>query len=405
MPVFQYTAVSNEGKDLKGTIDADNIRSARSRLRSQGLFVSSISEMAATQRESKDILQKFRGVSLGAKAVATRQLATLISAGFPLVTALQSLSDQTENETLRRVLVEVREKVEEGMSLSKALALYPKIFPRLYTNMVQSGEASGTLEAVLSNLANYLEKQLQLRREVSAALFYPALMFVFCFLVVLALVTYVVPQITQIFEKEGAALPTPTVILIGLSDFIIGYWPLLIIFAIAIFYLLVRYYNTPNGRENFDRKILKVPLFGELYRRVLTARVSLTLSALLGSGVNLLQGLEISRNIVGNVHFQRALDEASIGVREGRSLGREIAKSGIFPSLLSSMITLGEQSGQLEQMLERAAKNYESEVKAQIDGITSLIEPIMIIVLGGIVFSIVIAILLPIMDMINIVQR
>lgn len=405
MPVFQYTAVSNEGKDLKGTIDADNVRAARSRLRSQGLFVSTISELATTERESKDILQKFRGVSLSAKAVATRQLATLISAGFPLVSALQSLADQTEQTTLRRILVEVREKVEEGMSLSKALSLYPKVFPRLYTNMVQSGEASGTLEAVLLNLATYLEKQLQLRREVSAALFYPALMFVFCFLVVLALVTYVVPQITQIFEKEGAALPTPTVILIGISDFIIGYWPLLIALGILTFYLLVRYYNTPNGREIFDKKILKVPLFGELYRRVMTARVSMTLSALLGSGVNLLQGLEISRNIVGNIHFQRALDEASIGVREGRSLGKEIAKSGIFPSLLSSMITLGEQSGQLEQMLERAAKNYESEVKAQIDGITSLIEPLMIIVLGGIVFAIVISILLPIMDMINIVQR
>ncbi len=405
MPVFQYTAVSSDGRDSKGTIDADNVRAARSRLRAQGLFVSTISELATTERESKDILQKFRGVSLSAKAVATRQLATLISAGFPLVSALQSLADQTEQTTLRRILVEVREKVEEGMSLSKALSLYPKVFPRLYTNMVQSGEASGTLEAVLLNLATYLEKQLQLRREVSAALFYPALMFVFCFLVVLALVTYVVPQITQIFEKEGAALPTPTVILIGISDFIIGYWPLLIALGILTFYLLVRYYNTPKGKEIFDRKVLKVPLFGELYRRVMTARVSMTLSALLGSGVNLLQGLEISRNIVGNIHFQRALDEASIGVREGRSLGKEIAKSGIFPSLLSSMITLGEQSGQLEQMLERAAKNYESEVKAQIDGITSLIEPLMIIVLGGIVFSIVIAILLPIMDMINIVQR
>lgn len=405
MPVFQYTAVSSDGKDSKGTIDADNIRAARARLRTQGLFVSTISELASTEKESKDILQRFRGVNLSAKAVATRQLATLINAGFPLVSALQSLSDQTENATLKRILVEVREKVEEGSSLSKALALYPKVFPRLYVNMVQSGEASGTLEAVLLNLADYLEKQLQLRREVTSALFYPALMFIFCFLVVLALVTYVVPQITQIFEKEGAALPTPTIILIGISDFIIGYWPLIIILGIGIFYLLIRYYNTPNGRDLFDRKILTVPLFGELYKRVLTARISLTLSALLSSGVNLLQGLEISRNIVGNVHFQRAIDEASIGVREGRSLGREIAKSGIFPALLSSMITLGEQSGQLEQMLERAAKNYESEVKAQIDGITSLLEPAMIIVLGGIVFAIVIAILLPIMDMINIVQK
>lgn len=409
MPIFSYKAVSSDtGKEIKGTIDAENSRVARSKLRLQGIYVTTIDELGSeAAHDSKDILEKFKSNRVGLQhlSVGTRQLSTLIGAGLPLVGALQALSDQTEHKVLRRILVEVREKVEEGSSLHRALSLYPKAFPRIYTNMVASGEASGTLDTVLENLADYLESQLELRRKITSSLFYPALMFVFCTLVVIALLAFVVPNIVQIFEKQGATLPLPTRILIGVSNTLTTFWPLFIIILIGIFYGIRRYYKTPDGRSRIDYLILKSPLSGSLYQKIATARVARTLGALLASGVNLLQALEITKNIIGNVHVQKSLEEATVGVREGKSFAKELQKSGIFPSLFGSMVAVGEQSGKIDGMLQRAGKSYDNEVNASLSGLTSLIEPVMIIVLGGIVLCIVIAILMPVVDMINIVQR
>ena len=408
MPVFEYTALTKDGKNSKGNIEAENVRTARQKLKTQNLFVTDIRE--GTQKRSfanSDVLQSFKSNRISVKdlTVLTRQLATLVGAGLPLVSSLQALSEQTDSLTARRIILSIKERVEEGSDLAKALAGFPTSFPTLYVNMVASGEESGTLDAVLENLADYLEAQQELRRKISSALFYPILMFGFCTLVVIGLLTFVVPQIVEIFQKQGAILPLPTRILLGISAGLTGYWWLIIAIVAGAVYGFRVWSKTVDGRNIVDRILLKLPLIGLLYTKIATARVSRTLGTLLSTGVSLLTAMDIAKNIVNNIHVKNALEEASIGVREGKSLAAELGRSGIFPSMLGHMVAVGERSGRLEPMLLKAGKAYESDVQASLAGLTSLIEPIMIITLGGIVFSIVIAVLMPMVDLINVVQK
>lgn len=407
MPVYEYTAISAQGRKSKGTVEAENVRMARQKLRASSIFPTDIREGITQAQASKDI-KRFLGsnrVKLKDLAIATRQLATLAGAGLPLVSALLALADQTEAQALKRIIIDIKERVEEGSSMAKALAAFPKAFPKLYINMVASGEASGTLDSVLENLANYLEAQIELRRKVGTALFYPILMLVFCTLVVIALVAFVVPMIVDIFTKQGATLPLPTRIMIHISNAIVYYWWLIGAVAAAAIYGAITFYRTPEGRSKVDRMLLRMPLIGTLYKKVLTARVASTLGTMLSSGIGLLAALDIVRNMVGNVHIAKSLEDARDGVREGRSLAKELSKTQIFPVMLSHMIAVGETSGKLESMLAKAGKAYENEVNAALAGLTSLIEPLMIIGLGGIVFSIVISILMPMVDLIGVVQR
>jgi len=408
MPSYEYKALDARGKQTRGTIDAENVRAARQKLRSQGVFPTEIKEESGNQPSAAgDIKKYFRSnrVSIKDLSLATRQLATLVAAGLPLVNALQALSDQTENLVLKRILVEVREKVEEGSALAKALANFPKAFPHLYVNMVASGEASGTLDTVLENLADYLESQLELRRRVWGALTYPILMLCICTLVIVALLSFVVPRIVDIFQKQNAILPLPTRIMLGLSQAVTGYWYLAVLAAAAGVILARWYYRQTEGRSRVDRFLLKAPLYGPLYVKITTARVARTLGALLSSGVGLLTGLEITKNIVSNVHVIKALEEAHDGVREGRSLAKEFSKSGIFPPMVWHMIAIGEKSGELEGMLSKAGKAYESEVNTTLAALTRLIEPLMMIGVGAVVLCIVISVLMPMADLINVVQQ
>lgn len=408
MPVFEYVALDGNGRERKGTLDADSLRAAKQRLRSQSLFPTEIKEGAeASKEKSRDIKLYFRSSWVSTKdlAVSTRQLATLVGAGLPLVSALQALADQTESLSLRRVIIDVREKVEQGSSLAKSLGNYPKTFPALYVNMVAAGEASGTLDTVLENLAEYLEAQLELKRKISAALLYPILMLCICTLVVLGLFMYVVPRIVEIFKKQGATLPLPTRIMISISDLLINYWYLGALALVGLVALIRWYYRQPAGRARIDRIFLRLPIYGALYTKIGTARVANTLGTLLGSGVGLLNGLDITKNIISNVHMVKALEDARDGVREGRSLARELSRSGLFPSMLSHMIAVGETSGELEDMLEKAGKAYQSEVNATLSGLTSLLEPLMMIGVGFIVLCIVISVLLPMADLITVVQK
>jgi general secretion pathway protein F len=406
MPIYEYTALNANGRQSKGSIEADSIRSARQRLRSQNIFPTEIKESSeVSKQKTQDVKRLLKGdrVSLKELTVATRLLATLSNAGLPLVSALLALSEQIESPTLKRFVVDIKERVEQGSSLAKALAAYPKVFPRLYINMVASGEASGTLDTVLDNLADYYEAQVELRRKVTSALFYPILMFGFCTLVVLALVAFVVPNIVSIFIKQGAQLPLPTQVIIFFSDVLLGYWWLLLA-LIGILVLTVKnYYAQPKGRAWFDTLFLRLPVYGSIYRKVATARISATLGTLLNGGVELLTALDIVRNIVGNTHMQKALEDARDGVREGRSLAKELAKSGYFPNLLCQMVAIGERSGKLENMLSKAGKSFSSEVNASISGLTTLIEPLMIIVVGMVVFIIVISVLLPMVQLMDFV--
>lgn len=407
MPVYEYTAISAQGRNSKGSIDAENIRAARQRLRAGGIFPTDIRESMAQATASKDIKRIFFAgrVRLKDLGLATRQLATLSGAGLPLVDALLALADQTESDALKRIIVDVKEKVEEGSSLASALAKFPKAFPKLYINMVASGETSGTLDAVLENLADYLETQIELRRKISTALFYPVLMLTLCTLVVVALFAFVVPMIVEIFQKQGAVLPLPTRIVIMISYILVHYWWAMIAVALLALYGMREYYRTPRGRSLVDRRLLRLPIIGSIYRKVLTARVAGTLGAMLSNGVGLLGALDIVRNMVGNIHVAKALEDARDGVREGRSLAKELGKAQVFPVMLSHMIAVGETSGKLESMLAKAGKAYENEVRGALAGFTALIEPLMIVGLGGVVFFIVISILMPMVNLIEVIQR
>lgn len=405
MPSFEYSAILTSGKKVKGNIDAENVRIAKQKLKTQGIYVTSIKEGLEAVAETKGNISFTRNkISLKDLSILTSQEATLINAGLPLVSALQALADQTESKTIRRILTDVRENVEQGNPYHKSLANFPKAFPSLYINMIESGEASGKLDSILDNLAKYLEGQLELRRQVISSLFYPALMFVFCILVVTGLLVFVVPSIVEIFEKQGGALPLPTQIVVGISNTIISYWWAIGgVIALGVF-AFKKYRSTESGKEKIDNLILKLPIIGKLYTKVATARIASTIGTLFSGGVQLLSCLDIAKNIVGNVHFRTALEQARDGVEKGKSLSGELSKSGFFPPLLSHMIAVGERSGQLENMLNKAAASYDSEVKTSLAAMTSLIEPLMIIGLGGIVFSIVISILMPMVSMIDLVQ-
>ena len=405
MPVFEYNAISTTGKKLKGNVDAENIRIARQKLKSQGIYVTDIKEGLENNVSKKGEINFGKDkISLKDLSIITSQLTTLIIAGLPLVNALQALTEQTESRNIKRILTDVRESVEEGNAFHKSLANFPKAFPKLYVNMIESGEASGKLDSILENLSKYLEGQLALRRQVTSSLFYPTLMFAFCTLVVIGLLAFVVPSIVEIFEKQGGTLPLPTRIVVGVSDIIIHYWWVFIIGIVGIFTSIKKYAQTEKGKFNIDLLLIKLPLIGKLYTKVATARIASTIGTLFSGGVQLLSCLDIGKNIVNNVHFRSSLEQARDGVEKGKSLSSELSKSGLFPPLLSHMIAVGEKSGQLEQMLTRAAKAYEDEVKNTLAAITSLIEPLMIIGLGGIVVSIVISILMPMVGMIDLIQ-
>jgi general secretion pathway protein F len=407
MPVYEYTALNQGGKKIKGSLEADSIRTARQRLRVQNIFPTEIKEsLKASAEKTQDVKKLFASdrVSLKQLTIATRLLATLSTAGLPLVSSLLALSDQVDSPALRRIVVDIKERVEQGSALAKALGAYPKVFPRLYINMVASGEASGTLDTALENLADYYETQLELRRKVSNALLYPVLMFFFCTLVVIALVTFVVPNIVEIFVKQRVALPLPTRMVILLSDTIIGYWWLILTCLAALVAIVKNRYSTPHGKAWFDKMFLKLPIYGAIYRKVSTARVATTLSTLLNGGVEVLAALDIVKNIIGNTLMKQALEDAREGVKEGRSLAKELSKSGFFPNLLSQMVAIGEKSGRLEGMLNKAGKTFSSEANAAITGLTTLLEPVMILFLGLVVFTIVISVLLPMVELMQIVQ-
>ena len=408
MPVYEYQALDNRGKKTSGTIDSESDRAARQKLRSQGVFVTQISEASVkAKKESRDVRAYFQSdkVSTQDLAIATRQLATLINAGLPLVNALQALADQTDTTSLKRIFVSIRENVEGGTSFARALGAFPKTFPKLYINMVASGEASGMLDTVLKNLAEYLESQLELQRKITGALLYPALMLIICGLVITALLVFVVPKIVEIFNKQGAVLPLPTQIVIGISNTMTSYWYLILLALVLIFLGIKWYHRQASGRAKIDRWLLNAPLFGTIYTKICCARVLQTLGALLNGGVRLLEGLTIAKNIVSNTHVVAALESAQEGVREGRSLARELSKSQIFPPMVYHMVAVGEKSGELEQMLLRAGKAYEIEVNTTLTSLTRLIEPLMMIGVGGVVLFIVVSVLMPMADLIDVVAK
>jgi general secretion pathway protein F len=407
MPVYEYTAIDAGGKKVKGSIDADSVRGARQKLRSKKIFPTDIREgIAQSKNKSQDVTRYIQSNRISPKdlSVMTRQLATLLGAGLPLVSALSALSDQTDSALNKRICIDIKERVEEGSTLASSLKQFPKSFPRLYINMVNSGEASGKLDAVLANLADYLESQIALRHKIRSATTYPILMLCFSVLVILALFVVVIPKLVDMFEQQGLLLPLPTRVMIVISNMLVSYWWLVPFALIGLVAGVRAYYAQEQGRYNIDKLILRLPLFGSLYTKVCTARVALTLSALLGSGVQLLNALDITKRIMGNVHLESALQGAREGVQEGKSLAKELRASGLFPSMLCHMIAVGEKSGALESMLEKAGQAYENDVNSTVEGLTSILEPILMIIVGMVVLAVVISVLLPMAELVNQLQ-
>jgi general secretion pathway protein F len=406
MPVFEYIAINDASKRVKGVLDADSALAARAKLREMGLLPVQVGETTRATKPAREIVlsEILSRPKTPDIAMFTRQLAVLLQAGMPLVEALNAVLEQIDNRALVKIVYQIKETISEGASLSAALAQHRRYFPQLYVNMVKAGESSGALEIVLFRLADYMEKQLALRRRVTSALLYPSLMTVVGFGVLFFLMTYIIPTITKIFIQVNRALPTPTVVLINVSTFMRHYW--LVIFAVTALGLLVvnRYLKTEAGGTAWDRIKLVLPVFGKLNRKMAVARFARTLGTLTQSGVNLLDSLEIVKSIVNNRIIARAIEEAQESVRKGDDLAVSLKRSSVFPPVVTHMIALGERSGKLEDMLIKVADTFDDEVDTTLLGIVSLLEPTMIVVMAAAVGFIVLAVLLPIFDINRIVQ-
>jgi general secretion pathway protein F len=402
MPVFEFKALDQRGKTIEGLKEADSPKTLRSTLRRDGLYLTEVlgqKEAAAAARREVSVRRWLGGrISADDVAITTRQLAVLVGAGVPLVEALGALVDQVDHERMKRIVSDVRQRVNEGSSLADALATHGKVFSTLYVNMIRAGESSGALEIVLVRLADFTESQARLRSKVIGTLTYPAAMVCIGTAIMAILFTVVIPKITKIFEDTKVTLPWTTRALIGFSTTVHDWWWAFLLFFAAVIALLVRWRRTPTGRAAWDAWVLTAPLCGSLIRQIAIARFSRTLATLLKSGVPLLTSLDIVKNIVGNVRLQTVVEDSRVAIQEGESIAAPLKRSGEFPPLVYHMVAIGERSGQLEEMLTNVANAYEAQVETKIGALTSLLEPLMIVAMGVVVAFIVFSILMPILQ-------
>ena len=408
MSVFEYVALDEKGHQRKGFIDAPGIAAARQKLREENVYPVEINESENRKETALSGALKiniWQRVSANDVSIFTRQLSTLLGSGMPLVPSLSILMKQAKNPLLKKSLAQIREQVNEGKSLTESMSNFPQIFPPYYLNMVGAGEASGTINLVLERLADFSESQQTLMNKIRSALAYPLIMLFMGSAVIFLLMTFVVPKITGIFSDMHQTLPMITIILITISNFLKSFWWLILILlaaAIAAFKYMTT--GTEAGKRLWDNTKLKIPVWGPVNRKIAIARFSRTLATLLQSGVPLLAAMEIVRNVVNNIIIGEAISKASKDLEEGKGLSGPLTQSGIFPPLVTEMIAVGEQSGTLERMLNRIATAYETEAQTDILVMTSLLEPIMILVMGLIVGFIVFSILLPIFGMNQLVR-
>jgi general secretion pathway protein F len=467
MAVFEYRGfVPASGKQVHGVRDADNAKVLRAVLRREGVLLTAVQEETKARRaqgRNIDLFAFARRVSVGDVAMMTRQLATLVTAGIPLVESVSALTEQVEKLELKRVLTQVRDRLNEGTAFAKALEPHPKIFPTLYVNMVAAGEASGTLEAVLTRLSDFMEGQSKLRGKVGAALAYPALMVVIGSVLISIMMVVVVPKVTSIFDSLDRALPWYTSLLINVSSAVgsdetlgiltiivtitfiqrallppkdkktaknpataiaavvctgllvtfgfvvesVGAYAIGLVAGLVLALILARVLNyiaTPAGKIRKDGLMLRLPIFGQLLRMLAVARFARTLATLLQSGVPLLKAMDIVKNVLDNAKLESVVQEAAGSIREGQSIAEPLRRSGDFPPIVTHMIAVGEKSGQLEQMLENVARAYDAQVETRVQALTSLLEPLMIVIMGGAVGFIAFAILMPLIQMNDFVQ-
>ncbi len=397
MPVYLWEGTTKKGEEKKGELEAADESSVRIQLRRQRIKPESI------KKKPKDLFENIPFLREKVKetdvVVFARLFATMINAGLPIIQCLELLGEEEKNKTFAKIIKGVKEDIEGGSSLSEALMKYPKIFDDLFVNLVAAGEAGGILDVILNRLSAYMEKALELKRKVKGAMTYPVTVLVVAFAVVILLLYKVVPVFEEMFSSMGSALPGPTQFLVDMSRFVQN--NILYILGIIVLFVFAfkRYYKTEKGRLWVDRTVLKLPVFGILLKKVAVAKFSRTLSTMMSSGVPILDGLEIVSKTAGNKIVEDALMNTRKSIREGKTIAEPLSEAGIFPSMVVSMIAVGENTGALDAMLEKLADFYDSEVDVAVNALTALLEPIMMVFLGGVVGGMIVALYLPIFSM------
>ena len=405
MAIFEYKALDAAGKTIRGIIEADSVKTARGKLKKNNLYLTEIHEKNSSGKgsnRSSATASFFGRIKMADVSLATRQLASLVKANIPLIDALSALVDQTDNEKLKVVISTVRVDVNEGSSLAKAFSKHPKVFTNLFINMVEAGEASGTLPLVLMRLADFSESQVRLKNKIQSALMYPTLMMFAALSLLIGIFVGVIPKIVKIFESMNKPMPIQTVVMIKISDILVNYWWLLGAMAVGGFIFFKRWSNTPKGRRKWDGFVLKLPVVGPLIRMLAVARFSNTMATLLAGGVPILTAMNIVKNIVSNTLISEAIVQARENVTEGQSIAEPLKRSRQFPPLVIHMIAIGEKTGELPEMLQNVSSTYEEQVAVKIDGLTSLLEPAMIIFMGLMVGAIVASVFVPLIELNNI---
>jgi type IV pilus assembly protein PilC len=396
MPIYKWEGKTSKGAIKKGEMEAPSEAAIRINLRQQNIVPTKITSKG---KEFKISLPFKRKVNQRSIAIFTRQLATMIDAGLPLVQSLEILSQQQESKAFKNIIREIREDVEGGSTFAGALKKHPVTFNELYTNLVVAGEEGGILDNILNRLANYIEKSEALRKKVKSALVYPTTIIGVAVIVVMILMIFVIPVFETMFKSAGQTLPLPTLIVLTLSKMIKKYVVILIPALILLFYMAKKYYQTQNGRAVIDRLLLKLPVFGALFKKIAVARFSRTLGTLVSSGVPILDGLTIVSRTSGNRTIEIAILNARTSIREGETIAEPLSRSGIFPPMVIQMISVGESTGALDSMLSKIADFYEEEVDIAVANLTSLLEPLLMVFLGVVIGGVVISMYLPIFQM------
>jgi type IV pilus assembly protein PilC len=399
---FTFRALDLAGSATAGELEAESKAQVSEQLRQKGLIVLDVSEKS-NPIKIEDVMRRWKSVDMRELAVFSRQFATLVASGMPMLRTLSTLEEQSKDEEIKEAVASLREDVEAGSTLEQAMERHPRVFDRLFRAMVRSGEQSGRLDEALDRIAFQVEKQDALRRQVKSAMMYPALVFGFAVVVLLAIVMFVIPVFAAIFKElgeenpeEATGLPLPTQLCVGASDLLTGYWFVLLPSLILGFWLFFRWKKTERGKDQWDRFILRLPFkIGDVIQKIALARWSRTFSGSVSSGVPMLQSIKLTGDTAGNVVVEKAMDDVYTSVKTGGSLAAPITQHDIFPPMVGHMVAVGEETGQLETMLSKIADFYEAEVDAKVKALTALIEPVMIVFVGGMVGFIVISMYLP----------
>lgn len=400
MPVFSYEAKAINGQMIKGQLDAVDEAAVIAHLRDRDFYPINIKRQGINTEISAAKLKKItvKDISLFA-----RQFAALITSGITIMKGLEIVTSQTENPKLKAILEDISQDVQKGKSLSSSMRKHNE-FPDLFISMVEVGEASGTLDTIMERTAVYYEKQYKLQQKIKQATTYPKILVIVAILAVAFLVVKVVPTFADLISGTGGTMPLPTRILMGISSFMGRFWYILIAIVILCVFLYKSYYKTPDGRKSIDRIKLTMPLFGKINKKILTSNFASTFGILLSSGVQLMESLTICSQVVGNEIVKEALEETREQIKKGHSLGDTLESTGIFPPMLTQMVKIGEESGTLDQVLAKTSDFYDNEVDTATAQLTSMIEPIIIVVLGGVIAYIIISIMLPMFEVYNTIQ-